>query len=112
MRRALLVLMSIVACTMATPQSLLGAAQKCGNCGCASKCSCECECGSSDCAGTVKKIVHAPTYEMQTRTVTRTGYKNEQRTRTYTVNKRVPYVEEKTCNYTVMVPEMHLWERT
>ena len=39
------------------------------------------------------------------RTVTCTEYKQETRTRTYTVCKRVPRTETRTQEYTVMVPE-------
>src|SRR5687768_12082471 len=41
----------------------------------------------------VMKTIMVPTYVTETRMITATEYKQEERTKTYTVNKRVPVTE-------------------
>ena len=53
----------------------------------------------------VEQTVMVPTYVTETRMVTATEYKQEQRERTVTVYKQVPQTEQRTQTCTVMVPE-------
>src|SRR5262245_30920628 len=80
-----------------------------GSCGgdCGGGCAADdCGGGCADCGETemVTKTVYQPEYTTEKRTVTRHGHKWEEREKTVTVYNRVAVNEEKTCNYTVMVP--------
>src|SRR5687768_14962925 len=88
----------------------------CGGCssGCAAS-ACSNGCASGDCGAVaadcgpayveVERTIMVPTMSSETRTVNVTRYRQEPRSKTYTVMKCVPETKSVDYEYTVMVPE-------